>query len=160
MACRNLFFMYLPIVRNSFGTSGPNLKLKIRAIPSASRRIWAKNAQIIASVGTIFNLTGIEKKIGERKEAYLVSVTIFTSGVVLKPLLVLRPTNKLQNECHPRAGGSPVQKRLNSRQGGNDGWIKCLSAWTYFRESFWDTLIALIEYPYRSKYGIRFAALL
>jgi hypothetical protein len=39
----------------------------------------------------------------------------------IEPILLLRPTKKLQNDCHSRAGGSPVQRRLDSRLRGNDG---------------------------------------
>jgi hypothetical protein len=41
--------------------------------------------------------------------------------VVLKHLIVSCPTNKLQKDCHSRAGGSPAQSRLDSRLRGNDG---------------------------------------
>jgi hypothetical protein len=46
------------------------------------------------------------------------SITAF-----LRWLIVLCPTNKLQNDRHSRAGGSPVQRRLDSRLRGNDGWV-------------------------------------
>jgi hypothetical protein len=31
--------------------------------------------------------------------------------------------NKYQNDCHSRAGESPVQRRLDSHLRGNDEWV-------------------------------------
>jgi hypothetical protein len=62
---------------------------------------------------------------------------------ILKWVLVLCPTSKLQNDCHSRVGGSPaivpakagIQTKidfLDSRLRGNDEWIARLRTENYF----------------------------
>jgi hypothetical protein len=68
----------------------------------------------------------------EEKNGCPASIAVFvipglTRNPVLRHIMLLDagscPLNKLQNECHFRAGWSPVQKRLDSRLRENDGSI-------------------------------------
>ena len=51
------------------------------------------------------------------------NINLFMSIKFFYTKLVLCPTSKLQNDYHSRAGGSPVQRSLDSRFRGNDGRI-------------------------------------